>query len=331
MSQRASIAVAAVILLASCGGGSGSSGPSQVPAGATNSLTALVFYDENHDGVLGGEERVRLPGVQLLAGSQTGTSDATGRVTIAGLGSGALGLSVQVASLPAYFEPGRLPAVTLPVAEGTVVPVPLTLAIGGNQPNQFLAFGDSITDGAGSRGREGWATPLERRLQAHWGVAEVVVDGIYGSRSIDGVERLPAVLARNRPAFVLVLYGTNDWTRCQFTTPEACYTVPALREMLRTIRAVGALPVVGTIIPVNPAFPELKAADRNEWVRLENELIRPMVQQEGAVLADSFAAFGSSQSLWPDLFFDQAHPNDDGHARIADAFFQAITRSRGGR
>ena len=330
MPSRALVALVALSLTAvACGGGGGVTGPSQGPAAVTSSFTGLVFYDENRDGVLGSDERVRLPGVQMVVGSQTGSSDATGAVTVSGLPTGPQTLSIQIESLPPYFEPGRLPSVTLPLAVGAVVPVPVILATGANHPNRYLAFGDSITNGAGSHGRQGWATPLARRLQAQWGAGEVIADGIYGSRSIDGVTRLPAVLARERPAFTLLLYGTNDWTRCQFEAPEACYTVPALRDMIRITRDAGGLPVVGTIIPVNPDFPEMSAVERNEWVRLENQQIRPMVLQEGAVLAESWLAFGPTQSLWPDLFFDHAHPNDDGYARIAEAFFQAITRSRG--
>jgi lysophospholipase L1-like esterase len=85
---------------------------------------------------------------------------------------------------------------------------------------------------------------------------------------------------------------------------------------------------VGTIIPVDPAR---APAERNRWIQAENELIRAVVQQEGAVLADMGAAFGADQGQWPALFFDDVHPNEDGYGRISDAFFQAITRARGVR
>jgi len=147
---------------------------------------------------------------------------------------------------------------------------------------------------------------------------------------VDGIQRLPASLAASRPAFTLVLYGTNDWNRCQTLAPETCFTVAALRDMIRTARSAGSQPVVGTIIPANPAS-SLTHPDRNRWIQLENDLIRPMVQQEGAVLAETWGAFGSDPNLWPPLFFDQNHPDDAGYARISDAFFQALTRARGAR
>jgi lysophospholipase L1-like esterase len=159
----------------------------------------------------------------------------------------------------------------------------------------------------------------------------VIADGVRGSRSVDGIERVAGSLAQSRPAFILVLYGTNDWNRCQSLAPESCFTVSALRDIIRTARAGGTQAVVGTIIPANPAYADRMPVERNRWIQLENDLIRSMVQQEGAVLAETWAAFGSDPSLWPPLFFDQLHPADAGYARISDAFFQAITRGRGAR
>jgi lysophospholipase L1-like esterase len=334
VSQRA-FAIIAILLSASCGGGGGPAA-SPAPAGpaaatGTNSVAGLVFYDQNGNAALDADERVRLPGVRVAVGSQAGTTGADGRFSIGGLPDGPQALSIQVDSLPPYFQPGTLPPATLPLAGGTVLPVPVSLATAGNHPNRYLAFGDSITEGTGSVRRQGWATPLEERLRAHWGEAEVIADGVRGSRSVDGIERLPASLAETRPAFILVLYGTNDWNRCQSMSPESCFTVSALRDIIRRARAAGTQAVVGTIIPANPAYTDRMPVERNRWIQLENDLIRSMVQQEGAVLAETWTAFGTDPTLWPPLFFDQLHPVDAGYARIADAFFRAITGSRGAR
>ena len=339
MNKRALAVIASTILTSACGGGSGGNGTgasSPLPSGpsaaaGSNSLAGLVFYDQNGNGTLEPDENVRLPGVRVAAAGQTATTGAGGQFSLGGLADGAQAVSVQVDSLPAYFQPGPARTATLPAAAGTAFAVPVTLAIGGNRPNKYLAFGDSITEGTGSAARRGFATPLEERLRAHWGEAEVIVDGVRGSRSVDGIERLPASLAASRPAFILVLYGTNDWNRCQSSAPEACFTVSALRDTIRTARAAGTQAVVGTIIPTNPAYTDRMPVERNRWVQQENELIRSMVQQEGAVLAETSAAFGTDPAAWPPLFFDQLHPVEAGYARISDAFFQAITSSRGTR
>jgi lysophospholipase L1-like esterase len=321
----------AALAAVACGGGSGApAAPASVaPAAGSNSLAGVVFYDHNGNGTADADERVRLPGVRVAAGTRTGTSDAQGRFTIGGLADGAQPLSIAVDSLPAYFQPGAVPTPTLPAASGTVVPVPVSLPIGRNRPNTYLAFGDSITEGTGSTRKQGWAAPLQASLQAHWGEADVIRDGVRSSSSAEGVARLSAALAESRPAFVLVLYGTNDWKKgCQAVAVRDCYTVTALRDVVRIARAANSQPVIGTIIP---AYPDATTAPLNAWIQAQNELIRAMAQEEGAVLAETWRAFGSEPNLWPPLFYDDLHPNDEGHARIAAAFFEAITRSRGGR
>jgi lysophospholipase L1-like esterase len=335
MIRRGFAMVAVAFLAGACGGGGNSGGttgpsaPTPAPAG-TNAMSGVVFYDQNANGTLDGAEHVRFPGVRITVAGRSGTTDARGQFEVTGLPSGAQPLAIDTDSLPPYYQPGPLPSVTLPLASGAPVAVPVALPIRTNHPNRYLAFGDSITEGTGSVRKQGWATPLEERLRAYYGEAEVVVDGIRASRSIDGVQRMPASLADARPAFTLILYGVNDWNRCQSQSVEACYTVGALRDMIRIARGAGSQPVVGTIVPSNPAS-SLTHPDRNRWTQAENELIRRMVQEEGAVLAETWAAFGSDPNVWPSLFFDQNHPNDEGYARISDAFLQAITRARGAR
>jgi lysophospholipase L1-like esterase len=315
------------------GGGSSPSGPSVAPTPVTgpNSLTGLVFYDENGNGSLDGGENVRIPGVRVSIGSQAGSTDATGHFTASSLPSGAQTVSIQTDSLPSYFQPGTLAAVTLPISAGSVVPVPVTLSIGKNRPNTYLAFGDSITEGDGSGGSDGWTVGLEGRLRSYWsGPADVIKDGVAGTRSDDGATRLPRSLADEHPAFVLILYGTNDWNKCGALVPEACFTVTELRDMVRRAKAENTLPVVGTIIPANPLFTDRGAFERNRWIKAENELIKKMAQEEGAVVADTHTAFGD-ESGWASLFFDHVHPDDDGYAKITEAFFQALTRARGSK
>lgn len=322
-----SLAAAALALLASgCGGGS----PAPSDVAASHSITGVVFYDQNGNGALDGEEHVRLSGARVSAAGRTATTDTIGEFTITSLPGPSATLSLPLEGLPPYFEPGRVPSVDLPLAAGTVVAVPAVLPIGRNHPNTYLAFGDSITESLGATLRQGWPILLERQLRAVWGEAAVIADGVGASRSDDGVNRLPDSLAETRPAYTLVLYGVNDWNRCAFLAPEACFTVARLREMIRIARGAGSLPVVGTIVPVDPSASAPRVADRNYWVKIQNELIRPMVIEEGAVLADAWTAFGP-ESQWPPLFFDHLHPNDEGHARIATAFAQAITRPRGAR
>jgi len=86
--------------------------------------------------------------------------------------------------------------------------------------------------------------------------------------------------------------------------------------------------VLATIIPANPAFPDQVPPQRNVWVHQIDALIRPMAQQEGALLVDLEAAFLAHGNL-PSLFSDHVHPNDQGYAIMAQQFFKAITQPGG--
>ncbi len=90
--------------------------------------------------------------------------------------------------------------------------MPAVLALGARaQPNVYLAFGDSITWGEGSSDGSGYSDELEADLRAFWGKAGVTKDGAPGTKSNKGESRMGQSLNTYRPAYVLILYGTNDW------------------------------------------------------------------------------------------------------------------------
>jgi lysophospholipase L1-like esterase len=266
-----------------------------------------------------------MPSVAVELGGRTGESQAGGRLVVADVPAGSHNAAIEAPSLPPYFVPGSQPSVVVPQPSGSEVAVPVTLPIGYNQPNVYLGFGDSITVGEGSSHGRGYLVPLREELVAYWGEARIEGDGVSGTKSVQGLDRLPASLSRLRPAYTLILYGTNDWNRLDCKDDRfPCFTIDSLRTMIQAVRATQSLPVVGTIIPANPAVVDRQGPERNEWVARMNDLIRPMVREEGAVLADPHTLFLEQPSLEA-LFVDHVHPNDDGYRLIARAFFEAIT------
>jgi lysophospholipase L1-like esterase len=323
-------AVALALALAGCGHDhpTAPSVPPPAPEPARHDLTGVVFYDEDGDGVLDPEEATRLGGVRVAVDDRRATTDAAGRFRLDGVRAGSQRPAIEAASLPPFFDAARLPAVTVPAAPGFELALPLTLPTGTNRPHRYLAFGDSITSGDGSRGGRGYRAELAARLRDLWGQAEVVNDGEGAGRSDRGADRLPDSLAQARPAYVLILYGTNDWNRFECHYVPGCFAVPNLRRMVRTARAANTVPVVATLPPVNPDYTDRLAAERNSWVIGINDGIRNMVREEGAILADVHAAFPPEEAALPPLFADHVHPNDAGYARMAEAFFRAITGPR---
>jgi lysophospholipase L1-like esterase len=317
-----------VLGLAACGGGGTSpSGPSNTPTPSvpTHSVTATVFYDQNGNGQLDGNENARVPGVDVVIGTGTGRSAVgSGQAVVAGIQAGTLTVAVRSESLPYYFQP--LAPATIQVPGTSEVRVPLLLQIGRNNPNLYLGLGDSITDGTGSSDGLGYTRKLQDLLGPHFGRAEVREWGRQGDSSAETAEVTRPTLSWFNPAYTLILLGTNDWhdQACQSRPASSCYTVDKLRAIVRDVKSWDSLPVLGTIPPVNPArAPE----SRSRWYDDMNVLIKAMAAQEQVPVADLNAEMKAAGNLSA-LFADDVHPNDAGYQLLAQAWFKAITRGR---
>jgi lysophospholipase L1-like esterase len=306
--------------LAACGGG-GPTGPT--PPAPSHPVGVVLFYDENGNGALDAAEGVRIPdAVVEIGGKQGRTTPLTGESIIDSVPDGSQTLAVRASSLPPYYVPPAPMTLVVPQTGGTTF-VPVTLPIGSNRPNVYLAFGDSITDGEGSSDGMGYVARLQRKLQGQLGRAIMIRDGLSGTRSNRGADRLPDSLTV-RPAYTLIHYGSNDWNmgECKFNPP--CFTIDSLRTMVRDVKGRSGLPVLATIIPANPIYLETQP-QRNEWIAGMDVRIREMARTEGAVVADLEPAFLHAPA-WPALFTDHIHPNDAGYEVMAQAFFEAIVR-----
>jgi len=309
--------IALSIALAGCGG----DGPTAPPPVATHAVGVALFYDENGNGTLDATENVRIPDAVIEIGGRQGRSaPLTGEAIIEGVPAGSQTLAVRASSLPPFFERPAPVTLVVPQTGGTAF-LPVTLPIGPNRPNTYLAFGDSITEGDGSSDGMGYASRLERKLQAPLGRATIIKDGLQSSRSNGGSDRLPDSLTV-RPAYTLIHYGTNDWSRAECKINPPCFTIDSLRTMVRDVKGRQSLPVLGTIIPANPAH-SFNPPERSPWVSAMDVRIRELARAEGALLADLEAAFLRAPSV-PALFADHIHPNDAGYEVMAQAFFDAI-------
>ena len=216
--------------LARCGGGSGPSSPSNpstTPSVPTYSVTATVFYDQNGNGQLDGNENARVPGVDVVIGTGTGRSAAgSGQAVVTGIQAGTLTVALRTESLPYYFQP--LAAATIQVPGTSEVRVPLPLPIGRNNPNLYLGLGDSITYGDGSSDGQGYAIKLQDLLGPHFGRGRGEDAGAgQGDSSAETAEVTRQTLGWFNPAYTLILLGTNDWhdQACQSRPAASCYTV----------------------------------------------------------------------------------------------------------
>jgi lysophospholipase L1-like esterase len=316
------------LLASACGGGGGGpSGPSTPPPEPTYPVSVVVYYDQNGNGVLDPDEPVRMPGAEVVAGSATATTArGSGRALIQAT-AGTQTVAIRAESLPPYWVPTTGVTVTVPGA--AEVQLPVRLPIGDNQPNVYVAFGDSLTTGVGSSGG-GYRVPLQAQLGGYFGQGFVVDAGRDGTFSSTGAARIPGVMSREGPAYTLILYGTNDWNdqRCQNAPAAQCATIDNLASIVDYVKRVASIPVLATLPPTNPA---LAPRQRTEWNSELNVLIKNLAQSRGAIVADLFTAFPNTiPSDLPRYFSDDIHPNDQGYALIAQAFLKALGTSRSG-
>jgi lysophospholipase L1-like esterase len=321
--MRRGVLVLLLLPLAGCGGGGSPAGPEPAPSATPadlHSVSVVVFYDQNANGVLDRNEQVRLPGVTVEIAGRTAVSDGNGHALVADVPAGPQVAEAPEDGLPAFYVPQTRAIVVPALAD---VNLPLTLPIGRNRPNRYMAVGDSITVGDGSRSGGGYENRLESQLASYFGDATVVNRGVTATDTSEGLRLLRPELQAELPAYTLIHYGTNDWLHCGKQVP--CYTISNLQRMLIAVKGPQSKPCLATIIPSNPKLnPQL----RNSWVHQIDVLIRDLAVSEGAVLVDLEAAFLREPDL-SSLFADHVHPNDRGYKIMADEFFRAITRPRG--
>jgi lysophospholipase L1-like esterase len=327
----AAFVVCGLLGLAACGGGgsgggSGPSGPSTpttttMPAGET--VEALVYFDEFADGVLGPEDNIRIPGVEVHVGGRFATSAAsTGIATIAGVATGAQQVTVNEGTLPAFYQPPAPIDIVVP-ASGQVE-VPLTLPIGDEvNRNVYMAFGDSLTGGEGASAGAEYPTVLEGLLRSHFGEARVTNRASQASDSFAAVVRIERNLRGSNPSHTLILYGTNDWNDPACMNAPPCYTPENLRVVVERTKRWRSLPFLATIPPPNPA---LISPPRNDFYKAVNEELAVIAAEEGAFLVDLHTAFEQAPDTAA-LFADHIHPNDAGYELIAQTFFEAIAHA----
>jgi lysophospholipase L1-like esterase len=319
---RGAIPILVAALAAGCSSGGSPAAPTR-PSGAQHQVSGIVGYDENGDGTVQGSEAIRFGLVTVRAGEASTITDPQGRFQLT-VPDGRVTFSAGPDGLPPFFE-SRSHAVDIGGASDVAVPV--TLPIGTNRPHVYMAFGDSISFGTGSRSGSGYRDLLADKLRGFWGRGEVVNEGASGTPSDEGAARIAAVLRLHQPAYTLIHYGTNDWHNdCRQT--GNCPTIPSLRAIVREAKAARSNPVLATLLPVHPASEGPVAEARSAWVEEINGEIRQLARAENVPLADVNAVFKNDRDP-ARLFADDLHPNDRGYELIAEEFFKAVARPRG--
>jgi acyl-CoA thioesterase-1 len=174
----------------------------------------------------------------------------------------------------------------------------------------IVVLGDSLSSGYGLATEQSWVSLLEQRLAKEGYGYEVVNASIAGDTSAGGLSRLPQLLARHRPAIVILELGGNDGLRG--------LPVEKLRDNLERMidlsRAAGAR-VVLTGIQIPPNYgPGYTKALASVYTSLAKEQSLPLVD----FLLEGVA-------LHPELMQrDRIHPNAKGQVVLFDNVWHVL-------
>ena len=190
---------------------------------------------------------------------------------------------------------------------------------GNNDPNVFVAFGDSITSGTGDTGSDAPDDPscvlhntefgYPPRLATLLG-ATVINEGVCGDTSGGGAARVQSVLSRHRPGYLLILFSPNDL----FTPMDTI--IENLRFIIQAAKDNKTIPIIGTL---TPAFYSHRGWE--PFIEALNPRIVQLANEEGIQVADHWTAFNMDASL---LTEDGLHPNARGYEVMARTWYEAI-------
>lgn len=178
---------------------------------------------------------------------------------------------------------------------------------GDNDPNLYVALGDSLTSG-----REKPAgAPYPARLSSLLGKT-VLNYGVGGDRSYEARARVGSALSR-KPGYLLLLIGSNDGTH----GADPARVKEDVRAIIQAAKNNKTVPVVATPPPMAQGWHEMYAGN----TRAIASAIRAVAHEEHVVLVDIEKRFGSAEGL---LQPDGLHTTDAGTQRIADSFYAAL-------
>ncbi|MCZ7558760.1 MAG: arylesterase [Burkholderiaceae bacterium] len=174
----------------------------------------------------------------------------------------------------------------------------------------LLLLGDSLSAEYGLRRGSGWVELLSRRLAARRPPRQVVNASISGETTAGGDSRIVELLARHRPAVVVIELGGNDALRgLDLSATEA-----NLADIARAARRSGArVLLLGMQVPPNYGRPYADAFAA---------LFRRVAEREKASLLPFFLDGVAER---PDLFQpDRIHPNEKAQQRLLDNVWPAL-------
>lgn len=205
----------------------------------------------------------------------------------------------------------------------------------------LVAFGDSITEGAGASPGKGmsWPDQLAKLLAQEksgrcWAVANAGISGnrlLHDGRGPNALARFDRdVLSVPGATHVVILEGINDIGKVsqpelQYQQVSAERIIGAYRQLLARARARGLKVIIATLLPYEgAAYADAAGEERRQSV---NRWIRDNERSFDAVIDFDVAMQEPGQPKvmrLSDQIGDHLHPNDAGYARMAAAALPVV-------
>ncbi len=173
----------------------------------------------------------------------------------------------------------------------------------------IVAFGDSLTAGAGVDASRNYPAQLQAKIDAAGYRYRIANAGVSGETSAQGLQRIQAVLEL-RPAIAIIEFGANDGLRGM--PVEA--TRSNLAAMVNRLKSAGAEVVLaGMEIPPNYG-PQYTSSFR--------EIFRQVAKEHGIALIPFFLeGVGGHARLNQD---DGIHPTAEGYAIVVENVWKVL-------
>jgi lysophospholipase L1-like esterase len=221
------------------------------------------------------------------------------------------------------------------------IPMHRTTASLPTAPGGIIMFGDSTTAERPGAVESVYAERVQEQL-LRIGSSLLVYNAGVGSNTTDNARRrFQKDVLDHQPGIVVIQFGLNDaavdvWKDPPATEPRislADYEAN-LRWMVETARSNGIRPILMTTNPLRwsaktkelygrpPYDPDAPHGFDKPVLTAYNACVRELAKELNTPVVDVHAAFSAKNP--DDLLLDGMHPNDDGHALIAELLLPVI-------
>jgi len=210
------------------------------------------------------------------------------------------------------------------------------------KPGGVVMFGDSTTAPRPSVSKV-YAQRIQESLAAKDSGLSVVNSGIGGNTTRDARKRYERDVLRHQPRIVVMQFGINDSAVDVWQKPPAeTSRVPLpeyetnLREMIRLAHQQNIKIILMTTNPLRwtdklkdlYGKPPYEAGDplgfEKPVLLSYNEAVRKIAAELNVPLVDIHAAYAATGKPAEDFLPDGMHPNDKGHALVAEKLLPVI-------